>query len=131
MLRHILLCVVALFIACALTKKSGNESCFSKVKNQVKNKWEYNKEENHYKEKAGLLSLTSPQYYDCVKTLSRRQVIKIFGRPSEMNTEKSMLTYYQMPNCNTDSKYCEKLYFKLKEGKVSDFGFAAATSKSH
>jgi len=129
-LRLIVVGLIILNITCSVNAQTSNKICYKQLNDFVKDKWNYNKAENYYEEGKGLIDLTG-SYYQCVKTMSRKQIIKIFGKPSKLNPEGNLLIYYEMPQCNQNCENCTKLYFEFQNNKIRKFGFAVAVSKSH
>lgn len=119
-----------LFSSCSIIGQTNSRECYNQLKIFVKDRWEYNKEGNYYEEGKGLIGLTGT-YRQCVETMSKKQIMKIFGKPSEIDTEKEMLIYYEMSDCNKNSEFCTKLYFMFQDNKVKKFRFTIATSSSH
>lgn len=130
MFRLLPIIILFMFSSCSIIGQTNSRECYNQLKQFVNDRWVYNEEKNYYEEGKGLIGLTGT-YKECVKKMSKKQIMKIFGKPSEINSEKDILIYYKMMDCNTNSEICSKLYFIFKEGKVDKLRFAVAVSKSH
>ncbi len=97
-----------LLISCSVFQSNAN-NCHRSVRSILKDyEWNYSDSLNHYSSKKGVIYLTSGDNLQCLKTLNRSQIQKLFGEPSRINKVLKGFEYHLVP---PSDKYSEYLYF--------------------
>ncbi|MBA3900050.1 MAG: hypothetical protein H0X62_07560 [Bacteroidetes bacterium] len=108
---------LSLLWCCAFTKKQLKNSCYQTTKQYLVKNWNFNKSENYYIDKVDIVIFIAET--ECLKYLSKAEVIELFGTPSEASEHK--LIYYIAP--------AEKKYEVNWHSVVFQFDDTKPTSK--
>ena len=106
-----------LFFSCSSQRNTLNkDQCVQELKKALVGYWFYYPETNLYSEGKGTLHLTTTgKFYECLETLNKKQLIAVFGTPTEIYENK--LVYMYKPGSFKDNTAYVGMYIELnKEG---------------
>lgn len=111
------------FYSCALTIPKENRQCFEELKQFAKENWTFTKNDSILIENSKLFQEVGSKnsfVHPCIKKMSKNEIIKIFGKPHEIQTIKYRYKkevtqfYYYLWDCYpsiSSVKTCNYYYF--------------------